>query len=273
MKYFNINTEHELTSILCGRLIADNFTHMERLIDIHVLIIVEQGILNIEISGERYKACPGEMIILPANVVHRGFSDADTDGHIEYFWAHFITEGGCELSDTRSGFSVPLHFALTDYARARILYNQLLDIHSLTGTQKKYRDFLFTALCCEIAVQAEHESVSGNKMVNRAAAWIELNIGEPISLEQTAEALGYNKRYLSRVFKENTGMTVNEYISEKRFTLAKQLLTGSDETVTAIALKLGFADAGYFMRAFKKREGMTCGEYRNAYSKMYLNRR
>lgn len=273
MKYMNINMEHEFLHILCGRLIADSFVHMERMINIHVLIIVERGILNIEISGERYKIRRGESVILPANILHSGYRDEDTDGHIEYFWAHFATESGFSISDTRNNFSVPLHFALTDYARVRILYNQLLDVYSLTGARKKYCDFLFTALCCEIAAQSEYESVSGNKAVNKAAAWIELNINAPISLEQAADALGYNKRYLSRIFRCHTGMTVNEFIAEKKFTLAKQMLTGSDETVTSIAAQLGFTDAGYFMRAFKKREGVTCMEYRNAYSKMYLNKK
>lgn len=273
MKYMNINMEHELLHILCGRLIADNFVHMERKIHIHVLIIVEQGVLNIEIDGKKYKIRRGESIILPADILHRGFKDEDTEGHIEYFWAHFVTGSSFSMSDTRSDFSVPLHFALTDYARARILYNQLLDVYSLTGARKKYCDFLFTALCCEIAAQSEHESVSGNMAVNKAAAWIELNINAPISLEQTADALGYNKRYISRIFSQHTGMTVNEFIMEKKFTLAKQMLTGSDETVTSIAAQLGFTDAGYFMRSFKKREGVTCLEYRNAYSKMYLNKK
>lgn len=274
MKYMNITAEHELSSILCGRLVADSFIHAQRLIDIYVLIIVEKGVLCIEIDGERYKVRRGEYVIIPSDVMHTGFKDADGAVHLEYFWAHFSHEDGIEVSESRSGsFSVPIYGALPNYPRARILYNQLLDVHFLSGARKKCRDFLFTALLCEIASQYEYEGVSENKTVNRAAAWIELNINSPISLEQTAAALGYNKRYLSRIFRANTGMTVNEFIADKKFTLAKQLLTGSDESVTSIAASLGFFDAGYFMRAFKKREGVTCLEYRNAYSKMYLNRK
>ncbi len=272
MNYLNITTDHEFHHILCGRLIADSFVHMERNMDIHVLIVIEKGILNIEIGGCQFKAHSGDVIILPANVTHRGFRDEDTDGHIEYFWTHFYLDDKFLLDSAREGdFSLPLHFTLTDYARVRILYNQLLDVYMLTGARKKYCDFLFTALCCEIAAQAEYESVSGNNTVNRAVAWIELNIRMPISLDETAAALGYNKRYLARIFREHTGMTVNEFIMEKKLILAKQLLTGSDETVTSIAATIGFADAGYFMRTFKKHEGVTCLEYRNAYSKMYVN--
>ncbi len=272
MEYFNVTMGHEFNSILCGRLIADDFVHMERLVNINVLIIVEQGILNIEIGGKQYKVRRGESIILPENILHKGFKDEDTNGHIEYFWAHFVTDSPISVSDSRGDFSIPLHFNLSDYARARILYNQLLDVHQLGGLRKKYCDFLFTALCFEISVQSEYETVSGNKIVNNAAAWIELNINSPISLEQIANILGYNKCYLSRIFKENLGITVNEFIMEKKLTIAKQLLTGSDETISSIASTLGFEDAGYFMRAFKKHEGVTCGEYRNAYSKMYLNK-
>lgn len=273
MKYLNINLEHEFSSILCGRLIADNFVHMERNMDIHVLIVVEKGVLNIQIDEDNFKVSEGEVVILPANIVHKGFKDEDTNSHIEYFWAHFVIKNDFKISDSHGeDLCIPIKFKLSDYARVRILYNQLLDVHMLTGARKKYCDFLFTALCCEIAVQSEYENVSGNSIVNKAAAWIELNINMPISLEDTAKALGYNKRYLSRIFREHMGITVNEFITEKKLTLAKQLLTGSDETVTSIAMQIGFSDTGYFMRTFKKHEGVTCLEYRNAYSKMYVNR-
>lgn len=272
MQYLNIFSPHELNHILCGRLEAKSFVHMYRLINIHVLIVVEEGVLNIEIGGVRHKIRRGEAVLLPAFVPHTGFCDNDTDGRVSYFWAHFTAEKS-ELSDERSGdLSLPCLFKLADYARVRILYNQLLDVNKLSGTKKKYCDFLFTALCCEIASQAEYENISGNKTVNHAIAWIEMNINSPVSLEQVAAALGYNKRYLSRIFQKNTGMTINEFITDRKMNLAKQLLTGSDEKISSIAMQLGFGDAGYFMRTFKKHEGVTCREYRNAYSKMYKNK-
>ncbi len=272
MEYLNANTRHELTSILCGRLVSDNFVHMERLIGIPVLIIVEDGVLNIEIGGVKYSVGRGESLILPPNVMHRGFSDGGGGCAVKYFWAHF--DGDFSISSEKGGaFSIPMYSALADYARTRILYNQLLDIHKLNGLRQKYCDFLFTALCCEIAAQSELESLSINPAVNRAASWIEMNIDSPISLSDTAAALGYNKRYLARIFKESTKMTVNEFIMEKKLTLAKQLLTGSDESVSSIAEALGFSDAGYFMRVFKKHEGITCLSYRRAYSKMLMNKK
>ncbi len=272
MKYMNINTDREFSSILCGRLISRNFVHMERNMRLHVLIVVEEGVLNIEMDSVRYKAHRGEALILPGEVLHKGFRDSDTAGGIRYFWAHFLIGSDFSVDDERKGrLSIPVHFKLTDYARVNILYNQLLDVHKLTGARQRYCDFLFTALCYEIASQSEHEGVSENKAVNRAVAWIELEIKSKLSLETVAKAIGYNKRYLAKIFKESTGMTVNEFITEKKLMLAKQLLSASDESIGAIAESLGFEDAGYFMRLFRRHEGVTCSEYRNAYSKMYLN--
>lgn len=271
MKYINITAPHEFNSLLCGRLVARDFVHMERNIQIHVLIIVESGILNIEIDNVKYKINRGEAVILPANLLHKGFCDYDTNGEIRYFWAHFSVDG-YTVSQTPNGeFTLPLHFKLTDYARVNILCNQLLDVHKLSGVRKKYCDFLFTALCYELASQTEYENISGNKTVNRAVALIELNIKDRISLETISAKLGYNKRYLAKIFKENMGMTVNEFITKKKLTIAKQMLGASNESILSIASELGYDDELYFMRMFKKHEGITCGEYRRAYSKMYLN--
>lgn len=236
------------------------------------MIIVEDGILNIAIDEEHYKIRKGEMIIMPAQHWHKGFSDDDSKRPIKYFWSHFIISSEYELSKTpQNSFTIPLIFKITNFARVNILFNQLLDVAKLSGIRKQYCDFLFTSLCCEIAMQYDMENVSDNRVVNQAAAWIELSISSPISLDDVAAKIGYNKRYLSRVFKEYMSMTVNEFITSKKLTLAKQLLSGSDMSIASISDHLGFNDSSYFMRLFKKHEGITCSEYRNAYSKLYLN--
>ncbi|MBQ6569083.1 MAG: helix-turn-helix transcriptional regulator, partial [Clostridia bacterium] len=97
-------------------------------------------------------------------------------------------------------------------------------------------------------------------------------ITEPISLDDTADALGYNKRYLARVFMENMGVSVNKYIESGKMELAKNILVYSEESIHSIAAAIGYEDAGYFMRVFKKNENMTCREYRSAYSKINMNK-
>ena len=71
-----------------------------------------------------------------------------------------------------------------------------------------------------------------------------------------------NKFYLSKIFKETYGTTVNNYLISKRITRAKQLLRFTDMTVDEIGITVGMGDANYFSRMFRKVEGSSPREYR-----------
>jgi AraC-like DNA-binding protein len=241
---------------------------MSRCLDLHVLIIVQSGTLNIELDGVRRKVGAHEYIILPASINHCGWRDADTETPLRYFWAHFVFKGQYTLS--HSG-TLPLFGTPTEFSRVSILTKQLLDISQLPDTDKNYCNFVLSSLLCELASQSAGNGVSSSTLVNRLISWINLNVYEPVSLSDAALAFGYDKKYLARLFKQGTGMTVNQMIVKKKMDIAKQYLTGSDERIAAIAERLGYGDAGYFMRLFKKNEGVTCTAYRAAYSRMYQN--
>ena len=85
---------------------------------------------------------------------------------------------------------------------------------------------------------------------------------EKIRRDALAERFYINKFYLTRVFKEQFGQTVTNYLVQLRITQAKRLLRFSDKNVEAIAQECGLNDANYFSRLFKKVEGTTPGEYR-----------
>lgn len=79
------------------------------------------------------------------------------------------------------------------------------------------------------------------------------------------------KAYLSRNmffawFKEQFGITPLEYINRERIKLAKQLLSDKLNTVTDVSNQCGFSDVNYFVRLFKKSEGITPGLYRGCIS-------
>ena len=86
---------------------------------------------------------------------------------------------------------------------------------------------------------------------------------EDYTREQVKEL--YNKSYLLRVFKESTGLTVNNYILQKRILKAKNELRFTNKTLDLIATECGLEDANYFIRIFKKIEGITPGEYRKSW--------
>lgn len=85
---------------------------------------------------------------------------------------------------------------------------------------------------------------------------------EKISLDGLAEHFFINKFYLSKIFKEIYGTTVNNYLISKRITRAKQLLRFTDMTVDEISITIGMGDANYFSRMFRKVESISPREYR-----------
>lgn len=85
---------------------------------------------------------------------------------------------------------------------------------------------------------------------------------EKISLDNLSEMFFINKFYLTRLFKEQFGMSVNSYLIQVRISHARQLLRYTDMSIEKIGQSCGINDANYFARLFKKQEGVSPGEYR-----------
>lgn len=82
------------------------------------------------------------------------------------------------------------------------------------------------------------------------------------SLEELAKRFFISKSYLSRIFREVTSFTVNEYKNVSRIKKSQQLLVHSDYSITEISELLGFENLTYFERVFKKYAGVTPFKYR-----------
>jgi AraC-like DNA-binding protein len=63
-------------------------------------------------------------------------------------------------------------------------------------------------------------------------------------------------------FKEQFGITPLEYINRERIKLAKQILSDKENSVSSVGYQCGFTDVNYFVRLFKKAEGITPGAYK-----------
>ena len=88
---------------------------------------------------------------------------------------------------------------------------------------------------------------------------------EHLTLDNIAEKFYINKYYLTRIFKEQYGLTISNYIQQLRITHAKQLLRFSDLSIDKIGEDCGLNDANYFSRVFKKVEGISPGEFRKTW--------
>ena len=86
-----------------------------------------------------------------------------------------------------------------------------------------------------------------------------------LSVEMICDQLGKSRSYLSRMFKENTGMNLLDYLHTTRLTEAKKLLNETDLGISEIAAKVGYYSGWTLARVFKRYEGITPTAYRKAF--------
>jgi transcriptional regulator GlxA family with amidase domain len=86
----------------------------------------------------------------------------------------------------------------------------------------------------------------------------------PLEVGEIASEVGVHPVHLSRVFRSHFGVSLGAYVRRQRLDWAARLLAGSDEPLSDLALRAGFADQSHFTRLFKRHTGLTPERYRQA---------
>lgn len=101
-----------------------------------------------------------------------------------------------------------------------------------------------------------------NNPIEIAVDYIDENFRENINLNMIASICNLSPCYFSKLFKKKMGINYNTYINNKKIDYAKKILETTDTPILNLSMDLGFEDCGYFIRVFKKLEGVTPKKYR-----------
>ncbi len=88
------------------------------------------------------------------------------------------------------------------------------------------------------------------------------NFEYDIKISLIADIFHYNKLYLGRIFKKETGKSITEFINSQRLKYAAQMLKDTEHNIITIASRMGFNNVTYFNRLFKKMYGMSPKSFR-----------
>ncbi len=86
--------------------------------------------------------------------------------------------------------------------------------------------------------------------------------GDALDAEKLAAEVGMSRRHLDRRFREETGLSLNEYYRNRRIQHATRMLSEPWHSVKEIAHRLNFSDTPHFVRVFKEKTGLSPGAYR-----------
>ncbi|MDR2738516.1 MAG: response regulator [Treponema sp.] len=150
----------------------------------------------------------------------------------------------------------------------------LNDQSALSESKFEYRafyDLLFiddvelyiNNLFLELLSGKQSGGITYSFIVKRSIDFIQQNYAKNISLSDAAENAEVSHSYLSFIFKQETGINFNTWLSRYRIEEAKKLLQETNMRIYEIAEKVGFANPYYFSKVFKEFTGVHCKEFRN----------
>ncbi len=236
--------------------------HPRRVIDSYEIIYVTQGCVHIEEDGKEYTLSRGDALLLYPGVVHTG--NRVSTGTTEFFWVHFLTDDigyfGMDKLTSAEGEYITLN-----------LFRELLHIANSSLMPDYAKDLSCGSIIAHLASIGKREESSPTVAFSKISEWVRMNIRCDMKVQDIAETFGYNKTYISRLFKRHSGMTLKDYINRERIKCAKELLLTTQSSIKEIAFELGFGDENLFVKFFKYHENMSPTSFRNMYFKIHMN--
>lgn len=226
--------------------------------------IVLSGEGELSYEGQIYQLGPGDCVFIDCR---RAYSHSTSDNLWSLQWCHFYApflSAIYEKYKERGGRPVFHPEDVTPFT------DILSDLYHLAAASDYIRDMRINeklgtllTLLMEQSWHPESRSESRKRLeLLSIKNYLDEHYTEKIVLDDLSEKFFINKFYLSKIFKEAYGTTINSYLITKRITRAKQLLRFTDMTVDEVGAAVGMGDANYFSRMFRKVEGSSPREYR-----------
>ena len=105
-----------------------------------------------------------------------------------------------------------------------------------------------------------------SKLLMQVTNYVQHNLSKPIDVEALAKSMFISRTHLAAKFKQETGVTLTDFILGEKIEEAKRLLRYSDKSLSLISNYLGFSSQSHFTKTFKKHTGATPREYRDAHA-------
>lgn len=159
-----------------------------------------------------------------------------------------------------SRFIVVSGYDSFDFARAALRHNVVdyllkpIDEEELAAALKK---------AVSLLPPQPEEVQTADDIADNLKKYIDEHYREEISLEFLAEQFHFSREYIGRIFRSRHGYAVYEYILQVRMKQAVELLRNPKLTLPVIADFLGYSNANYFSKAFRRFYGISPSDYRN----------
>lgn len=148
---------------------------------------------------------------------------------------------------------------------SKIVENIFEEIYDLSLSEQQSDKITVIGLLYKFfsCIVSYKELKSDRNCIDEIINIIEYNYDKNININTLAKNIYMNPSYLSRLFREEKGITLKEYILQKKIERAKELLRRKNISVKMVSNSVGFTDPLYFSRIFKRKTGLSPLEFKN----------
>lgn len=234
--------------------------------DNYVLHFITNGKGKISINGETTELTAGDIFVLPKN--QSIFYQADENTPWTYTWVGFSgSRAETILSQTQLLEKYFLHSHLESEILKKMIDINQTEVQSLPMITELiligHLNQLLAALAQEFPNESLKESSTlAKNYVHHAIKLIHSQYNSPIKVNEIADHLALSRSYLYKIFKQETGYAIKDYILQIKMKRSCQLLEDPTRNITEIAYSVGYQDPLTFSSAFKNYFHMSPTEFR-----------
>ena len=239
------------------------------------IIIFLSGNVTYIIEGRTYHLKPYDILLVNNHDIHKPIIDSNSTYERIVIWAdtNFVKEHSDDNCNLEECFKYAIKNDINLIRLKPDLQNELISLLTKLEASINSQEFgsriLSNAYLIEFLVYINRLILGNNNIIeanecdsiydnqiNEILKYINANLNEPLTVDDIANRFYISRYYLMHRFKEQTGYTLHNYISQKRLILAKELLL-NNESVMKVSEKCGFIDYSSFLRSFRKMYGTT----------------
>jgi len=252
--------------------------------NLYQVVVVLSGPVDVSLDEQRYVGSGPIAAIVPPRVVHAFHFAPETEGYVLTLNARWPPEGDIELAEAyRVLFAAPRIASLsaTTTASPRIdnaMHDLMNEFRQPDGPVSPVTGWLARAVIWRLARWLQASGICETEAApqqsdafNRFRLLVEAHFTEHWEVARYAGMLSLTAERLNRLCRQQAGVTAFEIIRDRLLQEACRRLIYVVVPVSELAYELGFADAGYFCRFFKRHSGMSPNQYRKKHNGYELN--
>lgn len=281
--------------LLDTAVIEPPYVHKRRKPGEYILYLIRSGEMYLSEDRTLYHLVPGDFLLLDPERTHVGRKATKC----EYYYVHFQYESlkAMEISDCeleRLLLAEQTQRIMDPAVRERGTKEEILYLpkrihlaadagyHRITQQLNEgirfqnnpMEGYAALAACrvLEVLIAVSRQFLNGsfpkegqsggrNRKIRELLDYLNMYYFEPISGDSLEEKFDCNFDYMNRLFRQNVGKTIFQYLVEVRIAHARELLAASSMRVSQISEKVGFADESYFSKVFKRHTGVSPSNY------------